>query len=153
MPTERASNAEAFYKAQTQGSRVGTVRGDEANADLNCIKTIITLEGDEVVGNKIKLTAPMREGQVIVPALSIVVVDDDLAGLKLQIGTATNEDCIAQDLDIGSPGIWDLGSLNTDLSTVKPGEEIIASVISQSNLPSSLTKGRNITFYLVTRSI
>ena len=149
MPTLRASNAEALYKAQTQGQRAGTVRGDECNAGLNAITTVITLEGDEAVNGVITLTSPLREGQVIDPALSRIVVPTAAGTLTADIGQASNPTAIAAAADIGGAGIRDLGTSFTDLDTFKAGEPLIATLKSA----TGLTAGRQIKLILVSRSV
>lgn len=150
MPTLRASHAEAFYNGQTQGARVGTLRGDLACADLNVITTTVTLEGDEDVADIITLTAPLREGQVIVPALCQVSRPADTAtALTLDIGSASNPDSLSDALDVSSAGVRVLGTIFTDLDTIPAGEPIIATVASATSVNADTT----ITFYLVTRSI
>lgn len=150
MPTTRASAAEALYQAQTKGSRIGAIRGDEVNADLNVIKTTITLVGDEVAGGIVTLTPPLREGQIVIPALSYVVVPST-AGTTVtaHIGSASNNDSLSATLDIKTAGIRSLGLLDTTYETFKPGEPVIATFVTS----SSPTAGKTITFYLVTRSV
>ena len=149
MATLRASNAEALYLAQTKGSRIGTVRGDEANADLNCIKTVITLEGDEAVGGVIELTAPLREGQVPVAALSHVVVASAAGTLTANIGTKSAPTGLASAANLGGAGVRELGTADTDLETFKTNEPLQAVITAA----TGLTAGKEITLYIVTRSI
>lgn len=151
MPTTRASAAEALYLAQTKGSRVGTIRGDEVCADLNVIKTTVTLVGDESASDVITLTPPLREGQVVVPALCKVVTPSALGtALSIKIGTASDDDSICAATAVQAAGVLDnLGTNDTTIETVKPGEALIATVTTA----TSLTADRTFTIYFVTRSI
>jgi|TARA_B110000459_G_scaffold107688_1_gene119508 hypothetical protein len=151
MPTTRASAAEALYLAKTQGSRLGTIRGDEVNADLNVIKTTITLVGDEAATNVITLTPPLKEGQIIVPALSQIVVESTSAGTALtaNIGSASDPDSIAATSDLRTAGVRNLGTKNTTYESFLPGEPVIATLVTS----TSPTAGKKITFYFVTRSV
>lgn len=151
MPTERASAAEALYLAKTQGSRVGTIRGDEVNADLNIIKTTITLVGDEDVNDVITLTPPLKEGQIPVPALCKVVVPSALGTtFSVKIGTATDDDVVCAATAIQAAGVIDnLGTNDLTYESIAAGDELIATVTAA----SSLTADRTATIYIVTRSV
>ena len=149
MATPRASLSEQLFLAKTKGSRVGTVRGHNVNADINGMVTIVTLDGDEPVGHVISLTPPVRQGQVIVPALSVAATEVDTGTLTVDIGTSSNPASIAEGVEVGAEGVVNLGAKFTDLDTVDVGEDIIATVTAA----TGLVAGATIAVYFVTRSV
>ena len=120
------------------------------NADLNVIKTTITLVGDEATTNVITLTPPLQEGQIVIPALSKVVVPVT-AGTTItaDIGSASNSDSLASGLDLKTVGVRDFGTTDTTMETFLPGEPVIATL----GTVSGPLVGKTITFYIVTRSV
>jgi|DEB0MinimDraft_10_1074344.scaffolds.fasta_scaffold01213_7 hypothetical protein len=151
MPTERASAAEALYLAKTQGSRVGTIRGEEVNADLNLIVTKVTLVGDESANDVITLTPPLKQGQVPVPALCKVVTPSSLGtALSVKVGIDTDDDLICGATAIQAAGVIDnLGTNELTYESIATGKELIATVTTA----TSLTADATATFYIVTRSV
>ena len=149
MPAEYGSAAQAFEDSKTSGP-INAARGDEVCGDLNIIKTTVTLAGDESTSTVIKLTPPVRQGQVIVPALSYASVPATAATtLTGKIGYAGDDDALASGINLGSAGVKNLGAIDTDLSTIPVGEQITLS-FSAASSPNANAK---VTFYFVTRSV
>lgn len=151
MPTKRASAAEALYLAKTQGSRVGTIRGEEVNADLNVIVTKITLEGDETVNHPITLTPPLKQGQVVIPAFCKVVTPSSMGtALSVKVGIDTDDDIVCGATAIQAAGVLDnLGTNELTYESIPAGKELIATVTTA----TSLTADATATFFIVTRSV
>ena len=148
MPASKGSAAIQADAAYIPGS--GQLRGDEGNADLNVIKTTVTLVGDETTSTVVTLTPPIRQGQVIVPALSYVSVPATAATtLTGKLGHDADDDALATGINLGAAGVKNLGSIDTDLNTIPSNKPVQLSFSAASAVNASAT----LTFYLVTRSV
>lgn len=148
MATLYATHADALRKAKNEGPQRGTLRGTDALADLVLVTTSYDTTGEEVAGDVIKLTAPLPEALVLVPALSVVAVESDPGTtLTVNVGTAENASQYASSLSLSTTGKKDLGTAR--VTTLPESEEITATISGASGLNSS----GKITFYLAFRAV
>lgn len=148
MAIKYASHAAKMRTAQTQGSRAGTLRGEEALGNLIYVQTTYTVESDDTNGDEIELTADLPESLSMVPAMSKVVVEDDPGtGYSAAIGTEDDADAYSAAIDLKAVGEYSLGPIRPLDHPVK------GKVIATLSAVDTPTAGAKITWYLAFRAV
>lgn len=146
MANSLASHAQALETAKSTGASSGTLRGQDALADLVLVTS--SFESDGLVANDtIEITAPLPAGLVPVPALSYVAVETNPGTtLTLDIGTAEDPDAYADGINVATVGLVPFGVL--PVSGLPESGKIIATVKSASGIGSG-----KLTVYTVCRAV